>query len=166
MEKITALKKTIYNLENDVYHYDWCSFESCNCGVLAKTITGSNSLVAAGFLDSPTQNRKYEAFCSYAYCITTKLELPLVFQSLKDSRFTIGELNGLENLNGKNIVEKTGKLSRTNKDDVIKYLKAWVEILEEEKPQIQPEQPKEKTIIKYVAVSQTINESLPETILS
>lgn len=135
MEKTEALEKTIYNLENDVYEYSWTDCNNCNCGVLARTITGAHDLASVGLLDSPITNNKYLAFCEEAFCMTTNLPLPLVFQSFKDTGFSFEELDGLENLNNETILHRVGVtyLRHSNKSNLIKYIKAWVEILGEEK---------------------------------
>lgn len=143
MTKIEAIKKTIYNLENDVYEYQWTKAGACNCGILARTLLGGKEVWDAGFLQSPAQQTKgYAPFCQFAFCITTNLELPEVFRVLKETGFTIEELNRLENLNDHAIIKKgqvkwfecndMSNAYRSEKPEVIKYLKAWVEILEEQ----------------------------------
>lgn len=191
MTKIEALKKTIYNLENSVYEYSWGYMDSCNCGVLARTILGGRLPSKCG-LSSVKAVVKKGAFSMYASCMTTNLPLPLVFKSLKDAGFTHKELYELEYLMNPEIL-KTLKIATysdhfhncnipssngyQNKKNLIKYLKAWVEILEEKlnsEPLVQEcdarkddSSTKAGSIkIKYVGVPVSIGESLPETILS
>jgi hypothetical protein len=185
MNKIEALEKTIYNLENDLVEYEWTSSKSCNCGVLAKTVLNGGDIYKAGFLRSPSLGHDYTSFANHAYCMTTGLELPELFQSLKDAGFTFQELLGLENLSGENVIKRLGWQtyswsnrynvvyrghSRSDKQDLITYLKAWVEILKDEQPIIEtpptPEEPKVKEIIRYVSVPQSITEQSKELILS
>lgn len=166
MTKIEALKKTIYNLENDVYEYDWSSSESCNCGVLAKTLLNGKSLHEAGYFRSKVIG-DVGVFAKKAYCLTSDLPLSEVFQTLKDAGFTYKELLELEYLSNEKIAAAVGfELTQhneknyafafgkfNNKRDLIKYLKAWVEILEVEVP-------KERTRINYVSVPVSITEQM------
>lgn len=146
MTKIEALKKTVYNLENDVYEYDWFDFNSCNCGVLAKAVLNGQSAESCGYRDSPISGGHAGCFSKRAYCMTTDLPLPLVFQTLKDVGFTHQDLLELEFLGNVHIANKIGKIVDVNywpgvniihgffdkKETLISYLKAWVELLTEE----------------------------------
>lgn len=173
MKKIEAIEKTIYNLENNVYPYRWTDYESCNCGLLAKTILGGKSLRVAGFNQSPVSDKSLSPFCVEAFCITTNLPLPEVFQSLKDAGFSITELLHLENLSDPLIcslaeLEISGGvfgrpvcILRSTKEAVIRYLKAWLEILKRDEPkEVQP-----KVKIRYVSVPSSITEQTKELIM-
>ncbi len=173
MTKIEALKKTIYNLENDVFPYKWTDYNNCNCGVVARTIMNGTEPGCAGFHQSPSINHSLCSFSGYAYCMTTNLPLPKVFQELKDTGFTHNELMELEDLRNPIILNKLGwetfKIydrnlpkapnARDSKESLIVYIKAWVEILQEDQPPV-------KEIIKYVAVSPEIKVTVPEYSLS
>jgi hypothetical protein len=182
MNKIEALEKTIYNLENDVYEYKWDESDKCNCGVLAKTLLGGKTAQECGYHQSPKLG-DYGVFSRNAYCMTTDLPLPTVFNVLKDTGFTHEDLMNLEYFGNEKIALKLGKeisyrdghpfgyKSDTFNDKklLIKYLKAWVEILKEEQPIIETpptEEPKIKEIIRYVSVPQSITEQSKELILS
>lgn len=133
MNKIEALKKTIYNLENDVYEYNWDKFESCNCGILAKSIIGGKDLDGCGYRNSPSL---YGSGASAMFhCLATGLPLPEVYQAVKDAGFTFREMRHLEVMTDEEILKKAGMsiLSRLffDKAHLIAYLKAWVSILEE-----------------------------------
>jgi|SRR5688572_9740456 len=143
MDKITALKKTIYNLENDVYEYNWGRYESCNCGVLAKSILSADNIKDFGIGNSPS--RKRNGASSEYYCMTTDLPIPAVFQAVKDAGFSFAEMVELECLTNTEILKLSGVSSYElchfeKKENLIKYLKAWVEILEEKlnkEPEVQ-----------------------------
>lgn len=148
MKKIEALQKTIYNLENNVYEYNWTDFDACNCGVVARTIMDGTYSSEAGFHNSQTIDTRLTAFACEAFCMTTGLPLPRVFQELKDVGFTHQDILELENLGNHVILKKLGWRSfesfgrfywvvcndaqRNNKNDLITYLKAWIEILLEQ----------------------------------
>lgn len=185
MTKIETIEKTIYNLENDVYPYGWINPNSCNCGVLAKTILGGKCIYDAGYSDAPVTCSVYGAFSRRALCMTTNLPLPELFQTLKDAGFTFKELSELEYLSNLEITTKAGidlhysivgslvNGTRMVADDfdhkptLIRYLKAWLEILkEQEQPTQLSEQP--VTAIRYVPVliPESVNEQLKELILN
>jgi hypothetical protein len=139
MNKIEALQKTIYNLENDVYEYNWTNCNSCNCGVLARTLLNGKNVFESGFDDSPITKSDFEAFSEEAFCMTTNLPLPEVFAVLKQTGFTFKEVDELENLSNEKIRNNLGweinsKLNRSEKTSVILYLKEWVKMLQENEP--------------------------------
>lgn len=169
MNKIQALEQTIFNLENDVYEYHWGDYESCNCGVLAKTLLDTKRAIrrlVESVKPIRDHNEPYHLFTDRTYCLTTGEELNEVFSALKIAGFTHMELRGLELLNGKEVLDRINRiepLSKGNKVHAIVYLKAWVEILKEQLP-VQPEAPKQKTV--YVSVPISITEQSKELILS
>lgn len=165
MTKIEALRKTVYNLENDILHYQWDNFETCNCGVVAKTLLNDEGIGKNGYFDSEIRNKNLTPFCEYAFCITSNMPLPKVFQLLKDAGFTIKELIELENLSNPKISNIIGgklypheakdllvSYYRDQKLYLIAYLRAWIAILETELP------PAVKETIRYVAVPETVTD--------
>lgn len=168
MNKIEALKKTIYNLENDVYEYDWVNVNCCNCGILARTLLNGKSPRDCGYFDSPLEDGA-GVFASQAYCMTTNLPLPEVFKVLKNAGFSHKDLLELEYLGRLDVLAKMGKdcyvgaggqrcisdNSYDNKQTVIEYMKAWVEILE-------AEQVKVVHVYHKVEVPATLETSLPD----
>jgi len=140
MNKIEALQKTIYNLENNVYRYQWDSCNDCNCGILSRTIMGGKSPYEGGFLDAPFIKRIEWPFSENAYCMTTNLPLQEVFQSFKDSGFSFEDILNLESLGDDKIITRLRwdkKHSKyTTKKYVILYLKEWVKMLQEREPKI------------------------------
>lgn len=188
MTKKEALIKTIYNLENDVYEYNWQNTDKCNCGVLAKTILGGKNPTECGLFDHK-EAKGVGTFSMKAYCLTTGEPLSVVFKSLKDAGFTYEELCNLEFLSDRKIADRCGiKVSSFQPEQeashgqffvkgyLISYLKAWVSILQEEETRTQPVQtpaieapavtPKVVTKTVYVAVPQSITSQTKELILS
>lgn len=187
MTKIEALRKTVENLETNKYMYDWSSSDSCNCGILARTVLNGKSPYTAGFTDTPTAS-KQGVFASYAYCMTTDLDIPEVFKALKDAGFTYQDMVHLEYLSDEKIADRAG-LKVVTKDNwreedptryegmseftkryckqfgikyyVIAYMKAWIEILEEEAIE-QKEETKHIDITKELA-SLSIVEEVADT---
>lgn len=166
MTKLDVLKATVYNLENDVYAYSWSDSDSCNCGILARTImNGATPIKEGGLWDRITKRNEHclsfilgspRGFSgaveqSIQMCHITRLPYPRVIKALLDYDFTVEELKALEffgtvsktekrwfNMEDRTRGEKIigSKLNlegmvRNDKQDVIKYLKAWIEVLEE-----------------------------------
>lgn len=168
MTKIEALRKTIYNLENDLYNYNWCSIDQCNCGLVAMTLLGGKLPTDNGYGNSPKRHPSLNHWSGASYCMTTNLSLPKVFQALKDAGFTHKELVNLEYYGDKRVAEKLGfkieyrsnghpfgynHVQLDNKETAIKYMKAWLEILEADQLP-----PAIKETIRYVAVPEIISE--------
>lgn len=176
MTKVEALEQTIYNLENDVYEYSWSTLDTCNCGVLARTLLGGKLPTNAGFYKSPKYGGK-GVFAKQAFCVTTNLPLPEVFKVLKEAGFTYPELLELEYLGNKKIAQRLGWLLSEiggvyfidgfdAKNRLIAYLKAWVSILkEEQKPEVLQPTPQIIERIKYVSVPESITEQTKTLIL-
>lgn len=163
MKKLEVIKKTIYRLENNLVEYDWSKCNSCNCGVLASTCMGRDiTLFEIG--PEVFSDKIPGPFAMKAYCMVTGIGISEVIKSLMDAGFTFDDIKHLEFLSDAKISERAGiKLGYwdkagypvahgyfNKKDYLIKYLKAWVEILEEEA------KPVAKERIVYVAVSETI----------
>ena len=157
MNKIEALKKTIYNLENNTYLYSWHNSDTCNCGILAKTVlnTGKDeTLWNYGIANVPScTNDRFAAFSKKAHCMTTGIKLPKVFQALKDAGFTFEDVNELEQCTNLEVLTRMGRKedrryhsekgyyynpNKSSKWYLIEYLSAWVEILEEKEKQQLP----------------------------
>jgi hypothetical protein len=176
MNKIQAIRQTISNLENNVYEYNWTDADSCNCGVLARSIMGGVYPRKAGFSESPMKANHLTCFANNAICITTNLPLPRVFSELKNAGFSHEDIMELENLSNPVVIKKAGmsvyrslngymvNSDRSDKHYLVAYLKTWAEILEEENQTIQPipEPIKEKVIHHYVSVPTSITEQIKE----
>jgi hypothetical protein len=181
MNKIEALRATIVSIENGM-NYNWYSSNSCNCGVIAKTLCDTNDLNSIGFKESPLLDPKRSSvFSSKAYCLTSNLPLPLMFKKLKESGFTHQDLLELEWLGNEKILKRIGEpysfwkeencfiidnQKYLQKDILTKYLKAWVDILEEESNVVAEVKVVEaiKDIPKHITREKTVYVSVPETI--
>lgn len=164
MTKIEALEKTIYNVENNVFSYGWSSANACNCGVLARTLLNGESPTAHGYADipEPDSGDGFFLFSNKAKCLATGIELPKVFQSLKDAGFNHEELRHLEFLSMPEILQRVefdipnnGRYY-TMKRNLLLYLREWVKILKEE------QQPQHSDITKTLAVLPV--EEVPDTL--
>lgn len=118
MNKIEAVEKTTYNLENDVYEYNWGSNNTCNCGVLARTILNGKYAIDEGAFQ---YSEEIGVGCGFNgtfndtvnYCKKTGLPLPSVFKALIKCGFVHKELELLEHC----AYDKAG---------TVEYLKNWL----------------------------------------
>ncbi len=174
-KKVNVLKKAIQMLENG-FEYDWDSTEMCNCGVVVKALGVSDSVYTAGSGNWIEKTNSGE-------CAITGLKISTIQRELVNAGFTKKDIRELEKLANQDIAKRIGEhinsdntfvkysfmdsylpngnFKYADKATLIKYLRAWVEILEEEKPKEIP-QPK----IVYVAVPVTITEQAKEQVWS
>jgi hypothetical protein len=166
MTKIQALEKTIYNLENDVYPYYWYDSDSCNCGILAKTILNGKKPREAGFLKGDP-NSYLVVWGTMATCMKTGLKMPEAFQALHDAGFTYEEVNNLEKLSDKRFC--ISGASYKQKSNVIAYMKKWVKLLKEQEVQVsdttKPIVAQQPVKTVYVSVPISLTEQSKELIL-
>lgn len=182
MTKIEAIESTLRDLEYDTYYYDWGSEDSCNCGLLAKTVLHGRLPSSFGLVMYFSE--QYSPFASALTCMKTGLNMNTVGQVLAQTGFSFEEIICLENLSDFKIAQRAGLkllpesegmkyescISRDEKESLIKYLKAWVAILKEEQEQNKPAEAQEgkteiREIIRYVSVPETIKEQSKELIL-
>lgn len=175
MKKIEVLKKAIQMLEGG-FPYSWFKAETCNCGVVVRAMGVSDDMDTAGYGIWKTKTLSGE-------CPITGLKLSTIQRTLVESGFTKKDIWELEKLSNKTIAEKIGEtviidgnesfmsskigvhgdFKYTDKATLIKYLRAWVSILEE---QTAKETPEVKTVIVRVAVPVTISKQAEQLILS
>jgi len=177
MTKIEALQKTIFNLENNVYEYKWTSSDSCNCGILSRTILGK-SLYETDYyrnINCPMDN--IGTFSESAKCLKTGLKMGEVFMALRDCGFTFQEIHELEHLSNPIIADLLGfdlreestqsgekffvSHERTEKASVILYLKEWVKMLQAPTVTLTAYQPAIKEPVAQFVTYSKIVENLP-----
>lgn len=158
-ELIEVIKKTIHVLENDLVYYDWMRSTSCNCGILAQQIgiNPDHILSQISTVDDHSLPGGPWTRCSrlQSKCEATGKPLQEVFKKLFDLGLSFKDIGNLENLSDENILKKMGgthkvyhgrNSRRGEKTEVIKYLKAWTELLEEENA------PNEKPVRREIKV--------------
>lgn len=145
---IDALKIVINALSKDIVDYDWYSQGSCNCGVIVqamldvdKNITGAmfaHTREKAGLLTQDAQlkqiNRTWREVCQKT-CSITGMPTQKIFKILHERGLTAADIVHLEYLNNPGILAHSG-IDRKQKNyfdkpaNLLKYLKAWLCILE------------------------------------
>lgn len=180
MNKLEALKKTLHDLKAGTIEYNWNSCESCNCGVVARTLLNGERVFKNGFGDSPSVKSDEFGkgiFSAQAHCMVIDLPLPKVFQALKDAGFTHQELVHLEFLSSRDIISGMDKFSSVRiaaacnalfetmtcdtaynkKEYLISYLESWIRLLEKDRP-VQPVQ----MVVKYVVIPGEVSQNLKQ----
>lgn len=174
-KKIEALEKYLNKLENSKTKYNWNDCDSCNAGGLAKLLMNGRTPRNTGVLDSKLLNKNALPISEQAYCMTSDLPMPKVYQIFKNNGFTYQDIANLEGLSSKEVCKYLGwkrklvseaKKKRTyilneshhyidNRNDLITYLKAWIYLLKEEEKLKIPEvieKIKETEKVRYVPV--------------
>jgi hypothetical protein len=132
IEIIQALRKTASALEKS-NSYQWGHMGSCNCGFLAQEITCLRK--------EEIHTRALQRYGDWTeqlndYCPTSGLPFDDVISELIAFGFDADDLKHLERLSNSAILRtlplKDRNLQQNTKADVIKYLLAWSEMLENE----------------------------------
>lgn len=129
MKKIEVLKKALDMLNNG-FEYNFTDVDRCNCGVVLK---------AAGLTSAEINETEslysYTYFTNIGHCSVTGMPFCKVQAMFIQLGFTKNDIINLEKLSDETILSKAGNLKNyANKNNLIKYLTAWIEILEEETP--------------------------------
>ncbi len=140
-----ALGDAVSALEKDIIFYDWKSHGSCNCGIVVQAIMSMDrSNTKKLFLHArneigtykPEEGRTWREVLQKS-CSVTGEPITQVFKILRDKGLQPEDIVHLEYLNNKAILEVTDidtseKMYHSKKDNLIKYLKGWLQILKGE----------------------------------
>lgn len=130
IEIISILRATATHLENSEL-YEWGHMGACNCGFLAQQVTG---LKKADIHDRAMQGYGDWNEQLNDYCPTSGLALDDVITNLLSVGFDIDDLKRLERLSDEKVLHqmKVESLERNQKRNVVAYIRAWANLLEEE----------------------------------
>lgn len=132
IELIQALRNTASSLKQSK-EYQWGHMGCCNCGFLAQEITR----LSKGEIHSRAMN-KYGDWNDQLndYCPTSGLLMDDLITQMLNAGLDTDDLKHLEKLSDKSILtrlnNKNRHLRHNIKDDVILYLMAWANMLEEQ----------------------------------
>lgn len=130
-ELIQALKTTARKIEHNT-SYQWGHMGLCNCGFLAQEITSLSK--------DEIHRRAMQRHGDWSeqlndYCPTSGLPMDDLIDQLVNFGFTLEELRHLERLSDQTVLQRLPLekryLSHNVKADVIVYLNAWANLLEE-----------------------------------
>jgi hypothetical protein len=145
---VDALKIAIGALEKDIVHYEWASQGECNCGVIVQAMLGVDSRTTkaifthtrqiAGLLIQDAKGNKtnntWRELCQRT-CTITGMPTKTIFKILHALGLTAADIVHLEYLNNTGILAKadidvSDREYYKKPKNLIKYLKAWLRILE------------------------------------
>ncbi len=128
-ELIDALRRTVDRLSNDA-SYAWGHMGRCNCGHLAQSITG---LTGAEIHDSAMEREGDWEEQANRYCPTSGLLIDTVLAAMFDLGLSRDDVRHLERLSDPRVLRRIGvtHLRFNDRGDALRYLRAWVEELDE-----------------------------------
>ncbi|WP_338874135.1 hypothetical protein WBJ53_00735 [Spirosoma sp. SC4-14] len=131
-ELIDALRKTAKKLQNGA-PYQWGHMGGCNCGNLAQELTKL----------SKDEIHRY-ALQRYGdwnvqvddYCPTSQMPIDVIISEMLAAGLTIEDVKHLERLNDRQVLvrfpQEKRYLRHNNRTDVVMYMNAWADLLEEQ----------------------------------
>ncbi len=132
VQLVRALRSTAQRLDSGSA-YKWSHFGQCNCGNLAQTITSltPEQVYRAAFERAGDWGQQALEFCP-----TSGYPIDFVLARL----FSIGveqeDVRHLERLTDARVLKRLGvlELAHNQRDNVVRYMRAWADILEEALP--------------------------------
>ena len=127
---IEVLRSTAFALENRS-DYQWGHMGSCNCGFLAQEITNLRKNEIHGYAMQRCGDWSEQL---HDYCATSGLPMDDLITKMIEFGFDTVDLKHLERLSDHHVVKTLPReeqhLKHNVKADVVKYLKAWANVLE------------------------------------
>jgi hypothetical protein len=131
-ELIEALRRTALKLKNGA-PYQWGHMGGCNCGNLAQELTKLNrdQIHQYAMQRYGDWNEQVEDYCS-----TSQMPIDLVINEMLNAGLMIEDLKHLEKLDDRQVLVRfpleARFLKHNVRDDVVAYMNAWAELLEEQ----------------------------------
>jgi len=130
---ISALRVTASNIQSGA-PYHWGHMGSCNCGNLAQVLTNYTNAELHAFALISKEGDWSEQ--TSEYCPTSNLPMDKIIDILLSKGLTIQDLKNLEYLRDEKVLNhpsiRNNSLNHAKREDVISYLLAWADLLEEE----------------------------------
>lgn len=161
---IEALRKTIEVLKTNPEKYKWTDSKRCNCGLIAEQIMGKTVIGGISQYSKDADPERSLGPWQNGALLCEQMGRPIneVYGTLFKAGMSVEDICNLEHLTDINILKKLGlekdrkfhpwcnsfiNFNRNNIDYLIKYLTAWIEILQEEQKEIE-----HKTVYRVVEV--------------
>lgn len=131
-ELIYALRQTASNLEQGA-PYQWGHMGGCNCGNLAQQLTklSKDQIHRYAMQRHGDWNEQAEDYCS-----TSQMPIDLLINELLNVGLLLEDLKHLEKLDDREVLARFPLekrfLKHNVREDVIAYMNAWAEMLEEQ----------------------------------
>ncbi|MFZ6001160.1 MAG: hypothetical protein ACOYW3_11670 [Bacteroidota bacterium] len=132
VELIEVLRAAAQKLEAST-DYQWGHMGACNCGFVAQEVTkySKADIHTRAMMGHGDWNEQLND-----YCPTSGLPMDGLISQLLDFGFDVDDLKHLERLSDPAVLDEFKKVGQTlhhnHKHDVVKYLRAWARLLEEE----------------------------------
>lgn len=160
---IEALRVTATRLEDASTEYRWAHMGACNCGQLAQTITDipraeihrraleragdwGEQAVASAECREATRGVATKAGGGRGgaappeeveHCPTSGLPIDHVLDAMLDVGLELGDVTRLERLSDRRVLGRfpveERRLSFRKREDVVRYMRAWADLLDEER---------------------------------
>lgn len=131
-ELVAAIRRTAEKLKKGS-PYMWGHMGSCNCGHLAQEITrlSKSEIHAYAMRGHGDWSEQVNDFCP-----TSGLPMDLLISQMLDAGLDRDDLSHLERLSDQQVLRRLPPAERhlrhNLRDDVVKYMLAWAELLEEQ----------------------------------
>ena len=128
---IDALRLTAANLQNGAYH-SWGHHGACNCGNLVQSVTSftKEEILTYAHTGTGEWTELAEEFCP-----VTNAPLKLIFNKLEAIGLTPTDINHIEYLSDKEVLNNLPNgfrwLKRNKKEDAIAYFETFANVLED-----------------------------------
>ena len=129
---IDALRRTSRNLKNGA-PYQWGHMGGCNCGNLAQELTKLNrdQIHQYAMQRYGDWNEQVEDYCS-----TSQMPIDIVINEMLNAGLMLEDLKHLEKLDDRQVLSRfpieLRHLKHNVRDDVVSYMNAWADLLEEQ----------------------------------
>ena len=133
LELIQALRQTARKMESST-SYQWGHMGSCNCGHLVQEVT---KLSKAEIHEYAMRTRGGDwSEQALDYCPTSGYLMDQVISIMIEAGLEVQDFKHLERLSDKSVLrylpESERHLQHNRREDVVKYLGAWANLLEEQ----------------------------------
>lgn len=131
-ELIEALRRTAIKLKNGA-PYQWGHMGGCNCGNLAQELTKLNrdQIHQYAMQRYGDWNEQVDDYCS-----TSQMPIDIVINEMLNAGLMLEDLKHLEKLDDRQVLARfpleARYLKHNVRDDVVAYMNAWAELLEEQ----------------------------------
>ncbi|MBK6263511.1 hypothetical protein JKA74_00575 [Marivirga sp. S37H4] len=129
---IRAIRKSAETIKNGT-EYQWGHMGSCNCGHLAQELTtfSKREIHEYAMRKSGDWTDQVQAYCS-----SSEMPMDLIISSMMEAGLERKDMVELERLKNKEVRRFMGlkgqNLSHNKKEDVVSYMLAWADLLENE----------------------------------
>ncbi len=134
LELISALRHTAARLSSGG-HYQWGHMGACNCGHLAQTITNVPKHAIHEWALERVGDWETQA---NQYCPASGYRIDEVISAMLALGMTRRDIRNLERLSDPRVLgrlrEGERRLARNRREDVVRYMRAWADLLEDELP--------------------------------